>query len=262
MLQLLHDPRDDASALDTTVELSRGLRLLVNTANDFERQAFLYGFEPEVRTILRRFIRPGRTAIDVGANVGAHTLVMAQAVQDGRVIACEPNPAICVRLSANLALNHLTNVSLHQVAVCGCAEPSLHPHVLFVPTDSRRGQACASLQHHDRYLGEAKPTAVWGTTLDSLVGTNGVEAVDLIKIDVEGLEGAVPQGGRNLLLRDRPTLVFEYTRDWWATAGYTLEAILSDLRALGYVTILNLTRRGLDRLPLPAPDFMNVFASA
>src|SRR5687768_8794135 len=50
-------------------------------------------YEPEVQRTLRRFVRPGDTVVDVGANMGIHTMLLADAVgPNGRVHAIEPNP--------------------------------------------------------------------------------------------------------------------------------------------------------------------------
>jgi hypothetical protein len=72
---------------------------------------FFGAYEPEVRTEIRRRLRPGDTAIDVGANAGWHTLLMACRVgPGGRVIAVEPNPSSRERLEHAIAINRLTNV--------------------------------------------------------------------------------------------------------------------------------------------------------
>jgi FkbM family methyltransferase len=232
----------------------------VNTADVFERQAFFFGFEPEVRALIRRFIGPGRSAIDVGANVGTHTLVMAQAAHPGAVIACEPNPALLQRLSANLSLNRMSNVLIRQVAICGCPLPTQHSHSLFLPRDLRSGRACASLQRHSRYLEDAGSIDVPGMTIDALVATLGPSQIDLIKVDIEGLEAPALLGAVDTLSRHRPALVFEYTLDWWKQAGYELETVLSMLRGIGYTNICRVTRRGLREIPRPFPQFMNLVA--
>lgn len=256
-LHLIHHPAGEATAIQSTVPIGDGLRMRVNTYRLVEWDVFFLGFEPEIRTLLRRSLRPGGTAIDVGANVGVHTVVMARTVgAGGRVIACEPSPAFHEELTANVELNHLSNVTIHQVAVA--AKPG--PVTLYVPTDSRHA-AGASLNPgmHDQ-LQQSKPVEVAGTTIDELVATDAVDHVDLIKIDVEGFDAAVLAGAHDVLLRDRPSLVFEYTRDWWAKAGYGLDGVLAGLRSLGYNQFQDVTWRGLRPINNPPPERMNVFA--
>src|SRR5689334_14765239 len=68
--------------------------------------AFFGTYEPELREIMRAVLPKGGVAIDVGANVGWHTLLMASLVGDkGRVLAAEANPSVRSRLRDNLHLN-------------------------------------------------------------------------------------------------------------------------------------------------------------
>ena len=68
--------------------------------------------------VYRRFARPGTCAVDVGANLGIHALVLAACVGDsGKVHAFEPVPSICARMEENLKLNGVTNVELHEEAL-------------------------------------------------------------------------------------------------------------------------------------------------
>lgn len=70
-------------------------------------------FEPHIRTLIRRYLRPGMVAVDVGANIGLHTLQMARAVgPQGRVYAVEPAPDNLKYLKRNIALNRLSQVEV------------------------------------------------------------------------------------------------------------------------------------------------------
>lgn len=81
------------------------LSIWVDTANEIER-AMLNGYEKDVIDAARRFVHSGSCALDVGANAGAVTLLLAELVgATGRVTAVEPGPPFAERLRANLALN-------------------------------------------------------------------------------------------------------------------------------------------------------------
>ena len=63
-------------------------------------------YDPETAHVMRTFVEPGDVCIDVGANVGAHVLLLAKLVAPtGRIYAFEPGPPIFERLKTNLALN-------------------------------------------------------------------------------------------------------------------------------------------------------------
>src|SRR6266496_1746810 len=98
---------DRRCSLKLVAPYRRGLLLHIDTDSWVERWILNQGcYERELVEFLEAVLRPGMVAVDVGANIGCHTLVMAQAVgTQGRVFAFEPNPAMTERLRANLALN-------------------------------------------------------------------------------------------------------------------------------------------------------------
>jgi FkbM family methyltransferase len=262
VLRALHPPDHRSWSVQTIAPVQDNMRLNVNTSSFLEWRAFFYGsYEPEVSTVLRRFIRPGSTAIDAGANIGVHTLTMARAAQfgpvSGRVIACEPSPAICARLRANLLLNRVTNCDVRQVALLERIETV----TLYTPNPATQSnQATASLQRNEHHLSDGDTLKVLGTTLDALVADERLPVVDLVKIDVEGFEGAVLAGARGLLERDHPALVFEYERGYWGQAGYTLDGVLSYLRDLRYDSFFSISGGGLQPVPKSPPAYMNILA--
>ncbi|KIT17622.1 FkbM family methyltransferase [Jannaschia aquimarina] len=124
------------------------------------------------------------TMVDVGANAGIFSLPLARVAAPGsRFVLVEPNPEVLARLRANIALNGLTDVEVVEVAISD--EPgrmTLH----FSPNDNQ-GEA---------RLGIAFDTDAGGidvevTTLPDLLTTLGIEEVDLLKVDVEGVEDRV-----------------------------------------------------------------------
>lgn len=236
-------------------EVAPGLRMRLDPRSLIEWEVLFTGYEPEVRELLTRALRPGATALDVGANCGAHALVMAAACSPGRVVACEPNPVLRERLEANLALNSLDNVSVRGWAIA--AEPGSAS--LQVPRDPVHTGGASLLTGVHEHLRDALQVEVEAVTLDGLVEREALDCVDLVKIDVEGLEAAVLEGGRALLRRDRPVLSFEYTKPWWAAAGRSLEAVLTELESFGYECRM-VTWRGLRAIPARAPERMNVWA--
>ncbi len=161
---------------------------------------YLYGFSDNLThfDLYRDYAHPGTTAIDVGANLGIHTSVLAACVGPaGRVHAFEPVPAIHDRLRQNLGLNRLEQVVTHPMAA-----------------GEGIGRAGFSADAAGFNIGKGRldrdsPHRVDLTTLDEAVIEDG-RPVSLIKIDVEGHERAVLAGARTLLERHRPALVVEF----------------------------------------------------
>jgi Met-10+ like-protein len=69
------------------------------------------GYRKHVAELFGHLVRPGHWCVDVGANIGVHTVRLARLVADGgEVIAIEPDPDVVTRINRNIGLNGLTNV--------------------------------------------------------------------------------------------------------------------------------------------------------
>jgi FkbM family methyltransferase len=148
----------------------------------------LYGqySESEVN-VLRAFVKPGDTILDIGANIGDLTVPMARIVgEQGRVYAVESNSDTYHVLCSNLALNGIRNV---KAVNCFIADS---PEVDMAGPWGKYGFV----------------SPIWGATviaLDSL----GIESCSFIKIDVDGKELQVLRSANHLIEKNRPILYFE-----------------------------------------------------
>ena len=156
-------------------------------------------WEMWVTAVMARFVRRGTTVVDIGANVGYYTLLLAEAVgPEGRVIAFEPNPRIAEMLRMSLAINgYGSTVSVRSEAVsarCGpgltFAIPKHEPkNAGIVRTSADRSSYLAQFGEEVRFIDVPE------VTLDSLGLTN----VSLIKIDAEGAEDSIWEGMREMI---------------------------------------------------------------
>jgi FkbM family methyltransferase len=172
----------------------------------------LYGqySESEV-AMMRRFLRPGSTVVDVGANIGDLTLPLATMVGDaGKVFAIESHPAMFNVLCANLALNQIRNTA---------------PINAFVAT-SPDADTSSPVWGKYAYVGDRwKPRMV---ALDDLE----LDALDFVKVDVDGRELDVLQSGAMRIERFRPTLYFE--NDTKEASAALLSYVMRDLGYAAY----------------------------
>lgn len=156
--------------------------------------------------LLRRFVREGDTVIDVGANIGTHTMAFSRMVgKSGRVFAFEAQPRLEKILEANIRLNDLGNVIWDCKAVgsecCGINVPDIPEDT----TECNFGNF--SLQHISDH-----GTAGEMITIDSFAADGdafGASPV-LIKIDVEGMEVDVIYGAMGTIERCRPVIYLDY----------------------------------------------------
>ena len=176
-------------------------------------------FEDEVRFV-RRLLRPGMAAIDVGASFGIFSMAMANAVgARGKVWAFEPTPATAEFLQATLALNEAQQVNLTRAAVSD--QPGT---VDFVTSANSELNAVAKAgEAHGEVL------TVPSLTLDQAAADNGWRDVDFVKLDVEGHELQVIAGARSFLTQASPLVMFEIT----AGEGVDLRP-LAAFQAMGY----------------------------
>jgi FkbM family methyltransferase len=178
----------------------------------------LFGtYEPELREVFRRILPRGGVAVDVGANVGWHTLLMARLVgESGRVFAAEANPFVRVRLEEHLHLN-----GLRQVAVLPFALGDSNGSVAFHAPNVDK---LAAGDGHVVAAGEpGAPDVirVEARTLDDELESRNLPRLDLIKIDVEGLEWPVLRGSERSIERFRPHVVFETIGEYLDRGGAT-----------------------------------------
>jgi len=168
-----------------------------------------------IHRLLDRFVRPGSTVVDVGANIGYNTVHAARlAGPRGRVVAVEPTPDNLETLRCNIAAAGLANVVVEPIAA-GSAAGSRD---LFMRGDH---SAVNSLYPVSCY---AKVTAVLRVPvvpLDELIeGT-----VDVVKIDVEGAEIEVLEGMTRLLQSRPAALIVEWHPLLQTMAGYAADEL-------------------------------------
>lgn len=164
---------------------------------------------------------PFDTILDVGANIGNHSLFFSDYCN--RVLAFEPNPVTAQILRANVELNQRLNVKIFE---CGLGQEA----GIAIPAGDASGNlgGCRYVFANSH---EPRERGVEVRVGDQIVaGEQGVRRVDLIKVDVEGAELPVLAGLTQVLHRDHPVVVFE------ANAGSDNMGVVELLKSCGYST--------------------------
>ena len=108
------------------------------------------GYEKHFAELFSSLVKPGDRCVDVGANVGVHTVRLARLVgADGEVIAIEPDPDLVQRANRNIALNGVANVRV----ISAAASERAGQMRLFRPSPHDTNRARASLLHHSYLTG-------------------------------------------------------------------------------------------------------------
>jgi FkbM family methyltransferase len=184
-------------------------------------------------SILRPFISAGSIVIDVGANIGTHTLPFSRWVRSGRVIAIEAQPAICEVLRLNCRQNGCSNVSVVN-AICSDRRGNAEFEADYTDENNFGGVSFAAappdarlavFRWLDRFR-HRHATSIPVIPLDDLCRAQ----VALIKLDIEGMELDALRGAHQLIARHQPVIFFEQnstarlheTHDYLTGAGYRL----------------------------------------
>lgn len=180
------------------------------------RSLDLYGeFSEHEVQLFRQIVGDGAVVLEAGANIGALTVPIARAAgARGRVIAYEPQPALAALLRHNMTANALTWVEVRQAALGRAAGTLRVPRI-----DYHQPFNFGGVSLHD---GDGEPVPV--ETIDAL----NLTRLDLLKIDVEGMEGEVLAGAVATIRRLQPLIHVENDRE------HSSPALLTALEDLGY----------------------------
>lgn len=210
--------------IDWDLDLNEGIDLSI----------YLLGaFEPRVLRAYTPLVFPGSTVLDIGANIGAHTLHFARlAGPTGRVFAIEPTDYAIGKLRKNIALNPSLagRITPHQ---CFFSADDSTPSPAAVPSSwpvdthaSSRDGAVGCFQ---------SATAAIAMTADRFCADEGIKRIDFIKIDVDGNEHSVIQGFRRSLERFRPNILIEFAPYHYEGGnGAEFDKLVNFLANLGY----------------------------
>ncbi len=185
--------------------------------------------EPHVTAVLRRYLTPGMTVVDVGANIGYFTMLASRLVgPSGRVVAVEPNSENCrlILLSANA--NKADNVELLPLALDRVRGWSYFTTAIGSNGNFQFGDLPDFMDGH----GLVVPTF----PLDELIDG----PIHLMKLDVEGAEGRAVAGARTLIEKWRPIVISEFSLEmldrvssvsgaeylrWFEDRGYSISVL-------------------------------------
>ena len=174
-------------------------------------------FEAEV-PFIRRLARSGLRAIDIGANLGFYTLMLARgAGSSGHVWSFEPAPPTAQLLRTSIVENELSNVTVCEAAV------------------GRRSGVVSLGIGHSPELSSLAVTAgqpqidVPGVSLDELFSRGEIARIDFVKIDAEGAEAEILDGAGAFLGRESPLVMFEIQ-----SGQMKMRELVGRFGALGY----------------------------
>ncbi|MDM2732975.1 FkbM family methyltransferase [Citrobacter sp. Cy070] len=183
--------------------------------------------ERGTRVFIQKYLRPGDVYVDVGANVGMHTLAAARAMQGlGKIIAFEPFEPTMRMLEKSIWMNGFSSMTeIHQAAV---SNTTGHQQLFIGATSG----------HHSLFALEPSPNNTHGPVEVPLVRLDGAippgQRIDLMKIDAEGAELEVIEGGASLITGNPDiALIVEFGPSHLRRTGHTPSQWFASFSQLG-----------------------------
>lgn len=220
---------------------NRFLVEIVNPCDIIERHILFQGyFEYRESALIRQLLGPGKVFLDVGANIGWHSLLAAEVVgKSGRVLAFEPVSVSYGRLCRNIELNNFTHVRAFQFGL------SNRDEVISIYRCEEDNSGANSLYGSEQ---QAPIERVGVKVGDAVLSDVQVSRIDLCKIDVEGAELDVLEGLSGALSEGKiKAIVIEVNPVSLLRAGRRPEELISFLRSHGFVLQDIRTGRPLDK---------------
>ena len=170
--------------------------------------------------ICKQILTPTDFVIEVGSNIGSHTLALAKTVDKGAVFAFEPQDVIFQNLCANISINSITNCSCFHTALSDEKDKKLYLPNYNFNKEYNFGAMSFLRTKESNYTREASVD-----TLDCRF--KGLNRLKLLKIDAEGMEVNILKGGIDLIKRTKPFLYLENSPDYMEKSQELIELVFS-----------------------------------
>jgi len=183
-----------------------GFKIYLHKEADLLSEALLLGYDLDstMRKLALNNLKKGDVVIDLGANIGYHTLKFSRIVGDtGKVYAFEPDPNNFKLLEKNIKENNCKNVIAYQKAVCEKKGQ--------VKLNIWKGNFGGNSIYNDKNIQEKKQVIVESIVLDDYFVN---EKVDFMKIDIEGAEFSALKGAKNILKNKNLKMIIEFNFPW------------------------------------------------
>lgn len=215
------------------VDEFRGKFILDCRSELFKRLILHKQYEPKLVQYCIDLLDKNRDAIDVGANIGFYTVLLAKSIVNGKVLSIEPTKNALSRLYKNIQLNCVEdNVVVFEGVV------SNHVGVVEIKTidGMEEFSSLGEMKHPVISASKFVLEEVVSTTIDELTSRYGLNP-GFLKLDVEGLEHLVLDGSKNVLETNRPIILSELSNFLLKANGSSSADVIKLMKAYDYDVI-------------------------
>lgn len=186
------------------------------------------GWNDHFAALYAVFLPQIKTIVEVGANVGMDTVPLAKQVarNQGAVYAFEPSSVFRGILQSNIERNQLENIHVHNFFVGATSDNEV---TLFRNTTSATG-----VDYDSKSFPTVDTEKCKTVSLDDFSVKTQLPKVDFLKIDTDGYDEQVLQGAENLIKRDHPFLMVEFSGSLLEKVGSSIALLAGRMESLGY----------------------------
>lgn len=238
------------------LEAIKGFKTVSDDPFWFRLELLLKQHEAETVQQIEQLVQPGMVVLDIGAHIGYYSRIFGQLVGNGgRVLAFEPHPHTFATLRRNT--RRQMHVQLHQVAASDTRqETQLYDYLLMSASGSLHyDETLATLQRQQasEYAVAprmqpnftAKTYTVQAVVLDDFLEALGIQAVDFIKMDIEGAELNALYGMQKIIQQSKNLyLIMEFNPKALQAFGHDPQQVIPTVLALGFDSVLTILQDG------------------
>lgn len=184
-----------------------------------------FGFRDEMFNLVAEDIKRANVIFDVGSNIGATVLNFAHYNPDAKIYAFEPHPLTYKRAEENIKLNKFKNIKLINSGIGNKLE-----NLKLYEVNNKNSGKNRILFENDFF----PFIEVSIDTIDNFIRNNNITALDILKIDVEGFEYFVIEGGYESILKYKPLIIIEINDNYLKEKNKSAEDLIKLLINNGY----------------------------
>lgn len=247
LYRMVHIGRGLVGRTDREKVVREGIAYDLDLAQGIDFAIYLGGiFERDTARALAELVEPSSLVLDIGANIGAHTLRLAKFVgPGGKVLAFEPTDFAFTKLKRNIALNPglAARIEAHNCFLAD-RDDAETPGAIYSSWPLLEEENL-----HALHFGQEMQVSARARTLDGILAERNAGRVKLVKLDVDGYECSVLRGAGRMLGEDKPIVVMELAPYVLEERGTSLAELLSFFAPHGYAFFHERTNK-----PLPFSD--------
>jgi len=213
----------------TQKTFDENIKINLDLEDWIQKQIYFFGrYEVEKKETMlwKNILKEGQTIFDIGANIGYYSLLASKRIGDGRIYAFEPVKQTFERLTKNVKINNFKNIKVNNLAV------SNEEGTVDIYVANSKNTGTSSITNHMHFNGDKQ--TVKSLTIDHFVKSNNIEAMDIVKIDVEGAEMMVIEGMEKSLRKFNPIVMIELIDERLKAAGSSIKEAYDFFEKLDY----------------------------